>query len=406
VITVEQATAKVAAIVEKRWREWVRVGRTWPLTIPLNPPQGAELAANVIEAQNWSGLWQIAEQSGTLPGQVVRVDRRVKGSGLYPLPDKLVIPDIDSALTTAPVTARRYKQAMKRHQQAIATPAVQWNALSDISTEAMTRIEKLDDHHWAVALDVAEHLTSQPVTGMMIREIAIEGVHTKWLERNATLLLDLISPPGTALPDGTPVAKLQHVLGLRAKDTRVNVVLRCPRLRSAAAGIEQFSATIGTLSSSHLDPRIVLIVENDQPGYTLTVDIPGLAVLHGLGDSATNLITLRWLQTADRFLYWGDIDRAGLQVVASLRRAGIPAQALLMDCTTLDTHSDRAHKALKVQAADPSVPEGLTADETLLYERLNAHYERTGDEWQLEQEHLPAQAVESALAAACRRSPV
>jgi hypothetical protein len=77
-----------------------------------------------------------------------------------------------------------------------------------------------------------------------------------------------------------------------------------------------------------------------------------------------------------------------------------------MDCTTLDTHSDRAHKALKVQAADPSVPEGLTADETLLYERLNAHYERTGDEWQLEQEHLPAQAVESALAAACRRSPV
>ncbi len=70
-------------------------------------------------------------------------------------------------------------------------------------------------------------------------------------------------------------------------------------------------ALSGTLSSSHLDPRIVLIVENDQPGYTLTVDIPGLAVLHGLGDSATNLITLRWLQTADRVLYWGDIDRAG-----------------------------------------------------------------------------------------------
>jgi hypothetical protein len=140
---------------------------------------------------------------------------------------------------------------------------------------AMTRIEKLDDHHWAVALDVVEHLTPQPVTGMMVREIAIQGVHTKWIERNASLLLDLISPPGTALRDGTPVAKLQDALGLRAKDTRVNVALRCPRLRSAAAGIERFSATIGTLSGSHLDPRIVLIVENDQPGYTLTIDIPG-----------------------------------------------------------------------------------------------------------------------------------
>jgi hypothetical protein len=113
------------------------------------------------------------------------------------------------------------------------------------------------------------------------------------------------------------------------------------------------------------------------------------------------VIALRWLQTADRVLYWGDIDRAGLQVVASLRRAGIPAQALLMDYATLDTHSARAHKALKVRAAGGTVPEGLTADETVLYERLNAHYERTGDEWQLEQEHLPAQTVESALAAAC-----
>lgn len=403
-ITVEQATAKVAAVVEKRWRDWVRGHGEWPLKISLNPPKGTELAANLIEVQNWSGLWQVAEQSGTLPGHVVRVDRRVKGSGLYPLPKKLVIPNINSALTTAPVTARRYAQATTRHQQAIATPAVQWNSLSDISTDAMARIEKLDDHHWAVALDVAEHLTSQPVTGMMIREIAIAGVHSKWIERNATLLLDLISPAGTVLPDGTPVAKLQHVLGLRAKDTRVNVALRCPRLRSAAAGIERFSATIGTLSSSRLDPQIVLIIENDQPGYTLTIDIPGLAVLHGLGDSATNLITLRWLQAADRVLYWGDIDRAGLQVVASLRRVGIPAQALLMDCATLDTHSDRAHKALKVQTADSTVPEGLTADETLLYERLNAHYERTGDEWQLEQEHLPPQTVESALSAACRSS--
>lgn len=73
-----------------------------------------------------------------------------------------------------------------------------------------------------------------------------------------------------------------------------------------------------------------------------------------------------------------------------------------MDCTTLDTHRDRAHKAPKIQAANPTVPEGLTADETLLYERLNAHYERTGDDWQLEQEHLPAQTVDSAVAATCR----
>jgi putative transposase len=118
--------------------------------------------------------------------------------------------------------------------------------------------------------------------------------------------------------------------------------------------------------------------------------------------SANSLITLRWLQTAERVLYWGDIDRAGLQIVASLRRLRIQIQPILMDCATMDTHRDHAHKALKIQAAELTVPEGLTADETLLYERLNTHYARTGEEWQLEQEHLPAHTVESALAAACR----
>jgi len=279
---------------------------------------------------------------------------------------------------------------------------VQWNALSDISIDAMTRIDKLGDRDWAIALAVADYVTSRPVTGMMMREIAVEGVHTKWIEQNATLLLDLICRPGSAQPDGNPVARLQHVLGLRAKDTRVNVALRCPRLRSAVAGIERFSATIGTLNDSQLAPPIVLIVENDQPGYTLDNDIQGLAVVHGLGDSATNLIALKWLQTAERVLYWGDIDRAGLQIVASLRRAGIQARGILMDCNTLDTYRDRAHKAPKFQAADLTVPTGLTADETHLYDRLNAHYKRSGEERQLEQEHLPAQTVQSAVVAACK----
>ncbi|WP_165592679.1 Wadjet anti-phage system protein JetD domain-containing protein, partial [Mycobacteroides abscessus] len=79
-----------------------------------------------------------------------------------------------------------------------------------------------------------------------------------------------------------------------------------------------------------------------------------------------------------------------------------PAHSLLMDCITLDTHEDQAHKATKTQATDQNVPDGLTADERLLYERLNTHFQQTGEEWQLEQEHLPTQIVESALVSACQ----
>jgi hypothetical protein len=401
VITVDQAVDKVAKIAENRWQDWVRGFGDWPLKILLKPPSSEEqLATELLEAQNWAGLWQVALKAGRLPGELKHVTRRVKGQGNYRLPDRLIVPDVESALATAPDVAARYRQAEARHQQAIAVPAVRWTTPADIPTKAISRIEKLADHDWAHALITAEYLVSQPVTGMMIREIAINGVHTKWIEQNATLLLDLIGPPEDELPDGSPLAKLQHVLGLRAKDTRLNVALLCPDLRAIAGGMQRFSATIDTLNNSHLQPRTVLIIENDQPGHTLTTELPGLAVLHGLGDSATILAALRWLRTAAVTLYWGDIDRAGLQIVASLRRAGIRVQSLLMDCNTFNAHGGLLHKATKLHAADQAVPDGLSNDEAALYRELNAHFERTGHEWQLEQEHLPAQAVEAALLAA------
>ncbi|CPT91595.1 Uncharacterized protein conserved in bacteria [Mycobacteroides abscessus] len=321
---------------------------------------------------------------------------------MYTLPHKLVVPDLAAALAVAPAAARRYRRAMTRHQQAIANSSVRWTALDEISGDSLSRIEALDDHDWALALELAEYLTSTPVTGMMVRQITIDGLHSKWIEQHAVLVLDMICPPKIELPDGSPLTKLRHILGLRAKDLRINVALRCPQLRAVAAGMERFSTTISTLNDSALAPQNLLIIENDQPGYTLTRDIPNLAVLHGLGDSVTSLTPLRWFQTASQVLYWGDIDRAGLQAVASLRRAGIPAHSLLMDCITLDTHEDQAHKATKTQATDQNVPDGLTADERLLYERLNTHFQQTGEEWQLEQEHLPTQIVESALVSACQ----
>ena len=126
----------------------------------------------------------------------------------------------------------------------------------------------------------------------------------------------------------------------------------------------------------------------------------GLAVLYGLGRGVTTLADLRWTTTAKTILYWGDLDRAGLAILASLRRAGVNAQAILMDEQTWDRYPTQQHDSIRDQGlSDSEVPEGLEGSEYRLYGRLNAEYRRSGRELQLEQEHIPISDALAAVAA-------
>ena len=167
----------------------------------------------------------------------------------------------------------------------------------------------------------------------------------------------------------------------------MHVTLPCPRLRAEAAGLQRFDATVSVLNESALRPEVVLIVENLEPGHTLA-DLPGVALIHGLGAGAPILASLDWIATAAEVLYWGDIDRAGLAILASVRRAGIPARTVFMDEATLDAYATSCHDT-DTQMASHEVPAQLSEAEAALYNRLSAYQQVHGRELQLEQEHIP-----------------
>ena len=101
-------------------------------------------------------------------------------------------------------------------------------------------------------------------------------------------------------------------------------------------------------------------------------------------------------------LYWGDIDRAGLSILATLRRAGVPATAILMDEIALDRYAQLRHET-DSQTLSHNIPNGLTTTETVLYQRLNTHHEATGTDLQLEQEHIPIADAVTAIRTAINR---
>jgi hypothetical protein len=396
-ITPEQALAQLRRHADRHWIAWTLGRGSWPYRIQLRPPSGAGAAANVIGVQNWVGTWHAAAARTELPGELGFISRRIPRLGVYSLPNTLTVNDPDEALTPFPTLHTRYLATLDRIEEVIATDGVVWSTLAEVPLRAANIVADLNDYDWDNALAVVHHLVTNPSEDLMIRQLAIRGVHTKWIEQHANLILTMIRPPDTPMVDGDSLTQLRHYIGLRGKESRINVALRCRRLRSAAGGLDRFAATVTTLNASELRPPAVLVVENDEIGHTLASEIDNLAVIHGLGKAVTLLAGLDWLTTADTVLYWGDIDRAGLQCLAALRRCGINVTSILMNLETLERYSEFTHP-VGTQDLNYDAPGGLTETEAALYEHLNSYHREHGMDLQLEQEHVPMTEAISRIA--------
>ncbi len=86
--------------------------------------------------------------------------------------------------------------------------------------------------------------------------------------------------------------------------------------------MRHFAASIDDLNGWPRRPRTVIILENKETGYALNGDLTDVVVLHGEGFSVLHYARITWARDADKVIYWGDIDTAGLQFVNDLRGYG------------------------------------------------------------------------------------
>ena len=400
-LTVENATADLRNRCEKRWLNWVLARDTWPLRRQLKPPSGGEFTNNLIATQNWAATWHTAINEGRLPGSISTTPRRAVNLGHHDLPNVWTIGTPEEALTLNPGLQHQFRRAATRLNLAVNHPGILWDDIKQVPYTSAKTIARLDDSDWFNAVAVVSQLAAGPVEAMMVRQLAVPGVHSKWIEQHASLLGAMTGAP-TDTELGDPLTRLIDHIGLKAKETPIHVALRCPRLRAATAELHRFDAPISVLNASTIRPDVVLIIENDELGHTITADIDDAAIIHGLGSGAPILGGLQWLTTASTVLYWGDIDRAGLSILATLRRTGVPATAILMDEITLDRYAQLRHTTHS-QTPSHNIPDGLTVAETALYQRLNAHHHTTGTELQLEQEHIPIADAVTAIRSAINR---
>ena len=238
------------------------------------------------------------------------------------------------------------------------------------------RLTDLDEHTYQQLTATVAWLGIHPTSGLLLRQLPIEGIGTKWLAQHAVLVLALLGDPDfprrkqparrtCRRPRGSACTS---VLGCVLSQNLVQVAVLDPDLRAQVGGMRHFAASVEDLNTWQKTPRTAVILENKETAYAITGDHPGVVVLHGHGFSVVNYGRIAWIRHAQDVIYWGDLDLPGLQFVSDLRGLGIPARTILTDVATLNRYRHLAIPGARPQRT--TVPH-LTRSEQELYTSLS-----------------------------------
>ncbi len=360
-------TARARRTVDRNLKSWLFGTTADALTVRLGGPSEATVAAHHLIVEDWVHAWQ--ESSLDVRWE----ERRWPSLGRQQVPVSVTIEGAD-AIAAAAGETRRWRCLQQRVGQLESlNDGPQWSA---VLSDTFRYWKALTDGDFDRLLTVVRWLQQHPDSGLLIRQLPIPGVDTKWLGAHRTAVTAL------AVPLGVP----EH-LGLRERELLRAVVIADPVLRQGLPRI--FAAPDGELAGLDLAASQVLVVENLQTLEALP-DVPGTVAVFGWGDNATAVARFPWVRSAPRVVYWGDLDFDGFDILARFR-AECPGESVLMDHTAVDRWRDLA----VAHAASGSVDSAwLTETERAALDVL----QRSG--LRLEQERIPiAAAVELLMAA-------
>lgn len=353
-------------------QNWMAGEGTWPLVVTLGVPTDKDIAEDAAAVRAWADAWQ----SQTSPGAVLFEERQFARFGRHRLPSRL---SFESAAVVAAAVgqSRRWEIASERYQRMLS----RWPVLAQ-SNALASRFDVLADYSaedFERVVSLLAWLNANPASGLYLRQLPVEGLDTKWLEKRTRLVAGLFRAIRGIGDEG---GDFHALVGLKKPAHRVRIRLLCPTLRSLVGGLGDIEAPVGELGRLPISPVAVVIVENLETGLALP-DVANTVLVMKLGNAVSVLEALPWLRTAE-VLYWGDIDTHGFAILGRARKTVPHIRSVLMDEATL-----LAHQPLWVQEpvlCSNLLFEGLTVDEKSTYDHLRVG--TWGARIRLEQERL------------------
>ena len=244
---------------------------------------------------------------------------------------------------------------------------------------------------WHRLVQVCRFFLDHPRPDIYLRELPVEGVDTKFIERHRKvldLLLSSLLPAEAYDPEITTLASgaFERKYGLRYPLPQIRFRILDTAL--TLSGLDDLAIPVDSFAQLDLSVEKVFVVENKMSFLSFPKAERSI-VIFGSGYGVGYLKTAKWLQEST-LIYWGDIDSHGFAILSQFRSSFGEVRSMLMDEETLGRY-----RSLCVEEPSDKRFEGeassLTEEERSVLERIRTEHLR------LEQERIPFDALFEAL---------
>jgi hypothetical protein len=383
--------ADVVVMLRRRWDTGgylsrVAAAEPWQaVEVPLRGPTATHLAQRFAEVQDWARQWNAVDLS------LVRIEYKALGgrlAGVNQVPARVWIDGFEQLCRLIGMTrqARRFEQLLDE------TRETEPGLLDWVASHPMRTLRYEGDWQWI--LGTVTWLNDERHSGLYLRQIAVPGVDTKFIEQHRGLLADLLDahPHGRPADPAKPRGEFAARYGFRGKPDQIRFRFLGDGGAARLAGFTELTVRAQELMHAPLSVSTVYVVENEITYLAFPGAADAVVILGGGYRVGQTLECLEWLADVD-LVYWGDIDTHGFAILNRLRQRFPHTRSILMDRATL-----LAHREQWVTEPDPTRARlgQLSHDEALLYADLVAdRFERSV---RLEQERVQFPAVERAVA--------
>ena len=385
---------QLVSVLRKRWdtgrylRAYAASGPWEPFALPVKGPSSAEFLDHFEAARRWATDFERDARAGVgcahLPIEYRTVQSRNLGANRVPARIRIDSFQQLCGLLGSDTEVRALEHLMTQTDARI--PEIRpWIAEHPMVALSYRGI-------WDQVLAVVEWIAAHDTSRLYLRQMDVEGVDTKFVERHQRLLDELLTT--VLAPDRVdlsyPPGAFTQRFGFLAKPgyTRFRLISR--NWSGFPSGLTELTLRTDELAELAPDVTTVFVVENEVT-YLAFPEVDDSIVVFGSGFALTALRSLPWLH-GKMIVYWGDIDTHGFDILSRLRARMGNVRSMLMDTDTLLAHPNQ-------WVTEPSPTRRslayLTADEASLYRDLveGVH----GPSVRLEQERVRFSVLESAL---------
>ncbi len=344
----------------------------FPRPLKLKRPTSRELGPRFEEVRQWIRELQKGSERFGYAIDFEEVSNRQLGANQVPCGVRVETETAALAMIGKQHSAKRFASL---HREIMA----QFPVLADWVSRYPLRVVDFSDE-WPLLLRTIRWFVDRPSFGLYRRQLEIEGVDTKFIERHRhvlTELLELTLPPERLHAEHG--AAFDRRFGLREKPSIVRFRLLDPT--QSLQGLLDLSIPIADLAQLVLPVEEIIITENEVNGLSLPPRARTMVVF-GQGYAVMRLREVEWLASRKIF-YWGDIDTHGFAMLDRFRALFPNCVSLMMDRQTLVDH-----RAMWVTEAEPSTEDCIhltDAEQALLSDLRRGTF---GERVRLEQERI------------------